>query len=152
MALHRVRQGLVKARAAQANQIRGLLSEFGLIIPEGIAHISKRVPEMLDNAGEEVPDVFREIMQRLLAHLKNLDQQVGELERQIRPWHRSNAFSCKLEKVPGIGPITATALVASIGDAKQFANGRQLTAWLGLFPRHHSTGGKSNLLGISKSL
>ena len=152
MALHRVRQGLVKARAAQANQIRGLLSEFGLIIPEGIAHISKRVPEMLDNAGEEVPDVFREIMQRLLAHLKNLDQQVGELERQIRTWHRSNAFSCKLGKVPGIGPITATALVASIGDAKQFANGRQLTAWLGLFPRHHSTGGKSNLLGISKSL
>jgi transposase len=150
LAVHRVRQGLVKARTAQANQIRGLLSEFGLIIPQGIAHISKLVPEILDNAGDEVPGVFRELMQRLLDHLKDMDQQVGELERQIRTWHRSNAFSCKLEKVPGIGPITATALVASIGDAKQFANGRQLAAWLGLVPRQHSTGGKSNLLGISK--
>jgi transposase len=150
LAVHRVRQGLVKARTAQANQIRGLLSEFGLTIPQGIAHISKLVPEMLDNAGDEVPGVFRELMQRLLDHLKDLDQQVGELERQIRTWHRSHALSCKLEKVPGIGPITATALVASIGDAKQFANGRQLAAWLGLVPRQHSTGGKSNLLGISK--
>jgi transposase len=150
LALHRVRQGLVKARTAQANQIRGLLSEFGLIIPQGIAHISKRVPEMLDNAGDDVPGAFRELMQRMLDHLKNLDQQVGELERQIRTWHRSNALSCKLEKVPGIGLITATALVASIGDAKQFANGRQLAAWLGLVPRQHSTVGKANLLGISK--
>jgi transposase len=150
LAVHRVRQSLVKARTAQANQIRGLLSEFGLVIPQGIAHISKRVPEMLDNAGDDVPGAFRELMQRMLDHLKSLDQQVGELERQIRTWHRSSALSCKLEKVPGIGPITATALVASIGDAKQFANGRQLAAWLGLVPRQHSTGGKSNLLGISK--
>ena len=150
LAVHRVRQALVKARTAQANQIRGLLSEFGLIIPQGIAHISKRVPEMLDNAGDDVPGAFRELMQRMLDHLKSLDQQVGELERQIRTWHRSSALSCKLEKVPGIGPITATALVASIGDAKQFANGRQLVAWLGLVPRQHSTGGKANLLGISK--
>lgn len=150
LAVHRVRQGLVKARTAQANQIRGLLSEFGLVIPQGIAHISKRVPEMLDNAGDDVPGAFRELMQRMLEHFKNLDQQVGELERQIRTWHRSSALSCKLEKVPGIGPITATALVASIGDAKQFANGRQLAAWLGLVPRQHSTGGKANLLGISK--
>ena len=150
LAVHRVRQALIKARTAQANQIRGLLSEFGLIIPQGIAHISKRVPEMLDNAGDDVPGAFRELMQRMLDHLKSLDQQVGEVERQIRTWHRSNALSCKLEKVPGIGPITATALVASIGDAKQFANGRQLAAWLGLVPRQHSTGGKANLLGISK--
>ena len=150
LAVHRVRQALVKARTAQANQIRGLLSEFGLIIPQGIAHISKRVPEMLDNAGDDVPGAFRELMQRMLDHLKSLDQQVGELERQIRTWHRSSTLSCKLEKVPGIGPITATALVASIGDAKQFANGRQLAAWLGLVPRQHSTGGKVNLLGISK--
>lgn len=150
LAVHRVRQSLVRARTAQANQIRGLLSEFGLIIPQGIAHISKRVPEMLDHAGDEVPGAFRELMQRMLDHLKNLDQQVGELEWQIRTWHHSNALSYKLEKVPGIGPITATALVASIGDAKQFANGRQLAAWLGLIPRQHSTGGKARLLGISK--
>jgi transposase len=119
-------------------------------ICEAFTRLSKRVPEILDKADDEVPGVFRALMQRLLDHLKDLDQQVGELERQIRTWSRSNALSCKLEKVPGIGPITATALVASIGAGKQFANGRQLAAWLRLVPRQHSTGGKSKLLGISK--
>jgi transposase len=90
------------------------------------------------------------LVRRMLDHLKDLDRQVGELEVQIQAWHRSNALSRKLEKIPGIGPITASALIASIGDAKNFGNGRQLAAWLGLVPRQHSTGGKSNLLGISK--
>ena len=102
LAVRRVRQALVKARTAQANRIRGLLSEFGLILPQGIAHISKRVPELLDSAGNEVRGAFHELMQRMLDHLKNLDQQVGELERQIQLWHRANALSCKLEKVPGL--------------------------------------------------
>lgn len=150
LALHRVRQGLVKARTAQGNQIRGLLSEFGLIIPLGLAAIHQRVPVLLDQAGDELPGAFRHLVQRMLDHLKDLDRQVGELDVQIQVWHRSNALSRKLEKIPGIGPITASALVASIGDAKNFANGRQLAAWLGLVPRQHSTGGKSNLLGISK--
>lgn len=150
LALHRVRQGLVKARTAQANQIRGLLSEFGLIVPQGIGHITKRVPMMLDEANDELPGAFRQLLQRMLEYLKDLDRQVGEMEVQIQAWHRANALSRKLEKVPGIGPITASALVASVGDAKNFANGRQLAAWLGLVPRQHSSGGKSNLLGISK--
>jgi len=150
LALHRVRQGLVKARTAQANQIRGLLSEFGLIVQQGIGHITKRVPRVVDEANDELPGAFRQLVQRMLDHLKDLDWQVGEMEVQIQAWHRANALSCKLEKVPGIGPITASALVASIGDAKNFANGRQLAAWLGLVPRQHSSGGKSNLLGISK--
>jgi transposase len=150
LALHRVRQGLVKARTAQANQIRGLLSEFGLILPQGIAHLYQRVPVLVDEAKEELPGAFRELVQRLLAHLKELDRQVGEMEVQIQAWHRSNALSRKLEKIPGIGPITASALVASIGDAKNFTNGRQLAAWLGLVPKQHSSGGKTNLLGISK--
>ena len=150
LALHRVRQGLVKARTAQANQIRGLLGEFGLILPPGIAHLHQRVPGMLDDTGDALPGAFRELVRRMLDHLKDLDQQVGELEVQIQAWHRSNALSRKLEKIPGIGPITASALIAAIGDAKNFGNGRQLAAWLGLVPRQHSTGGKSNLLGISK--
>jgi transposase len=150
LALHRVRQGLVKARTAQANQIRGLLSEFGLILPQGMTHIHQRVPGMIDAADDALPGAFRELVRRMLDHLKNLDRQVGELEVQIQAWHRSNALSRKLEKIPGIGPITASALIASIGDAKNFGNGRQLAAWLGLVPRQHSTGGKSNLLGISK--
>jgi transposase len=82
--------------------------------------------------------------------LKELDRQVGELERHIQTWHRQNEASRKLEKIPGIGPITASAMVASIGDAKNFEDGRQLAAWLGLVPRQHSSGGKQTLLGISK--
>lgn len=150
LSVHRVRQGLIKARTAQANQIRGLLSEFGLVLPVGISSVYQRVPILLDQAKGELPAMFQELIWRLLEHLKDLDRQVDELERQINVWHRSNELSRKLEKVPGIGPITASALVASIGDAKSFANGRQLAAWLGLVPKQHSTGGKSNLLGISK--
>ncbi|MFT5933991.1 MAG: transposase [Hydrogenophaga sp.] len=150
LALHRVRQGFVKARTAQANQIRGLLAEFGLVVPQGIGHIASRVPELIEDAANELPGAFRVLVQRLLDHLKELGRQVEELETQIQTWHRSREFSSKLAQVPGIGPITASALVASIGEAKNFDDGRQLAAWLGLVPRQHSSGGKSNLLGMSK--
>lgn len=150
LALHRVRQGWVKARTAQANQIRGLLSEFGLIVPQGIGYITSRVPAVLDEAKDELPRAFQELMLRLLEHFRDLDRQVQEMEHQIQSWHRANALSRKLEQVPGIGPITASVLVASIGDAKNFANGRQLAAWLGLVPKQHSSGGKTNLQGVSK--
>jgi transposase len=150
LALHRARQGFVKTRTAQANQIRGLLAEYGIVIPQGIAHIAKRLPDILEDGENELPGVFRELLQRLGDHLKELDRQVGELEVQIQRWHRENEASKKLAQIPGIGPITASALVASIGDAKSFENGRQLAAWLGLVPRQHSSGGKQLLLGISK--
>ncbi|CAL8476977.1 IS110 family transposase [Caballeronia sp. S22] len=150
LSLHRVRQGFVRARTAQANQIRGLLSEFGLVVPQGISHIARRVPELLEDATNELTGSFRLLIQRLMEHLKELDCQVRELEVQIQTWHRENEASCKLAKVPGIGPITASALIASIGDAKSFSNGRQLAAWLGLVPRQNSSGGKTVLLGISK--
>jgi transposase len=150
LALHRVRQGFVKARTAQANQIRGLLSEFGLIIPQGIVNLAKMVPELLEDASNDLTGTFRSLVQRLMDHFKELDRQVAEIEGQIKTWHQSNDLSRKLEKIPGIGPITASALVATIGDAKSFDNGRQVAAWLGLVPRQHSSGGKSNLLGISK--
>jgi len=93
---------------------------------------------------------MRPLIQRLGAHLKELDRQVHELEGQIQAWHRQSKLSRRLEKIPGIGPMTASALTASIGDAKSFDNGRQLAAWLGLVPRQHSSGGKPTLLGISK--
>lgn len=150
LALHRVRQSFVKARTAQSNQIRGLLAEFGLIIPVGIANIAKRVPELIEDAPNELTGSFRLLIDRLMDHLKELDRQVVELEAQIKAWHRASEASCKLEKVPGIGPITASALVATIGNAKNFNGGRQMAAWLGLVPRQHSTGGKSTLLGMSK--
>jgi transposase len=150
LALHRVRQGFVKARTAQANQIRGLLAEFGLVIPQGIAHIAKRVPELIDDASNELPGSFRLLVQRLLEQLKEFDRQVHEIESQIIVWHRTNDGSRRLARVPGIGPITASAMVASIGDAKSFKNGRQVGAWIGLVPRQNSTGGKTVLLGMSK--
>jgi transposase len=150
LALHRVRQGFVRARTAQANQIRGLLGEFGIIVPQGIGYIATRVPELIEDGSNELPGAFRQLVQRLLDHLKDLDRQVGELEAKIQAWHRSNDLSRKLAQVPGIGPITASALVASIGDAKSFDSGRQVAAWLGLVPKQNSSGGKANLLGMSK--
>jgi len=150
LALHRARQGFVKARTAQANQIRAMLAEYGLVLPVGIRHIPERVPELIEDGELLLPGQFRLLIQRLVEHFKELDRQVLELEAQIKAWHRANPASCKLEKIPGVGPITASALVASIGDARHFANGRQVAAWLGLVPRQNSTGGKAVLLGISK--
>lgn len=150
LALHRARQGFVKARTAQANQIRGLLAEYGIVIPQGISHIATHLPGILEDGENGLPGVFRQLLDRLGVHLKELDRQVGELEVQIQVWHRANDASRKLAEIPGIGPITASALVASIGDAKSFESGRQLAAWLGLVPRQNSSGGKQTLLGISK--
>jgi transposase len=150
LSLHRARQGFIKARTAQANQIRGLLAEYGITIPQGIASIGKRLPLILEDGENGLPGVFRQVIAQLGEHLKELDQQAAALEGQIQLWHRDNLASQKLARIPGIGPLTATALVASIGDARQFEDGRQFAAWIGLVPRQHSSGGKSTLLGISK--
>lgn len=120
------------------------------MIPKGICHVAQCVPALLEDASNELPPAFRQLIDRLTSHLKDLDQQVRELERQIIAWHRGSELSRKLEKIPGIGPLAATALVASIADARSFNNGRQVSAWLGLVPRQNSSGGKSTLLGISK--
>jgi transposase len=150
LSVHRVRQGFVKARTAQANQIRGLLGEFGLVIPQGIINVAKRVPEILEDASNELPTPFRHLISRLSEHLEELDRQVKQFEREIVVWHRSSELSRKLEKIPGIGPLAASALVASIADAHSFDTGRQVSAWLGLVPRQSSSGGKPTLLGMSK--
>ena len=150
LSLHRARQGFVKARTAQANQIRGLLAEYGLVIPQGIGHIAKNLPEILEDGENGLPGAFRQLIDRLGAYLKELDRQVHELEAQIQVWHRANPTSLKLAKIPGVGPLTASAMVATVGDATNFTNGRQLTAWIGIVPRQHSSGGKQTLLGISK--
>ena len=108
------------------------------------------MPTLLERAADELPLAFRQLIERLLSHLRDLHQQVSELEAQIKAWHRQSELSRRLEKIPGIGPLTASALVASIADARSFANGRQLSAWLGLVPRQSSSGGKPLLLGMSK--
>jgi transposase len=149
LSVHRVRQGFVKARTAQANQIRGLLAEFGLVLPQGITNVLRRVPQMIDGAAD-LPASMRQLIDRLLENMKVLDRQVKELEVQIKAWHHSSELSRKLEKIPGIGPLAASALVASIADARSFKNGRQVAAWLGLVPKQDSSGGKPKLLGMSK--
>jgi transposase len=150
LGLHRARQGFVSARTAQSNQIRGLLAEFGIVIPKRVYVLQAKLPEILEDAENGLPGTSRELFARLLDHLRDLDLEVKELETQIKAWHRQSAASRRLEAVPGIGPLTASALVASVGDAKSFKNGRQLAAWLGLVPKQDSTGGKERLLGISK--
>jgi transposase len=148
LALHRARQGFVKARTAQVNQIRGLLAEYGIVIPQGIGHLAKRLPEILEDEGNDLPGIFRQLLRRLGEHLRELDRQADEVEAQIQAWHRGNEASRRLAEIPGIGPLTASALVATVGNARSFADGRQMAAWLGLVPRQHSSGGKSVLSGI----
>lgn len=150
LALHTAREGFVHARSAQANQIRGLLLEFGLAIPQGMRPLYDRVPDLIEDATNELPLRFRRLVERLYQHLKELDRQVQELEREIELWHRGNEVSLRLETIPGIGPLTASALVASAGDPRNFKNARQFAAWIGLVPHQNSSGGKTQLLGISK--
>lgn len=150
LSVHRARQGFVKARTAQGNQIRGLLSEFGIVIQQGIRSITKRMPDIFEDGENGLPGTIRNLLERLTDNIKEMDHQVNELEAIIQLWHRENAASRKLAEIPGLGPITASAIVATVGDARDFKNGRQLAAWMGLVPKQHSSGGKQNLLGISK--
>ncbi len=150
LALHRARQGFVKARTAQSNQLRGLLAEFGIVMPQGLSQLAKRLPEILEDGDNGLPGIMRQLLARLGGHLKDLDRQVQELEGQIQLWHRQNPTSRKLAAIPGIGPLTASALVATVGDARSFKNARQMPAWIGIVPRQDSSGGKPTLRGISK--
>ncbi len=149
LSVHRARDGLVKSRTAICNQIRGLLTEFGLVLPVGAHQLVSRVPALLEDGANDLPDLLRQIIQRLYDHLKHLAQEIEQCEVMITAWHRQNNDSQRLAAIPGVGVLTATAIVASVGDAKQYRNGRQFAAALGLVPRQHSSGGKERLLGIS---
>ena len=150
LSLHRARSGFIKSRTAVANQVRGLLGEFGVVLRLGIRQVRDGVPVVLEDGDLDLPPMFRQLIAQLHGHLRYLDDQVATVEQSLKAWHKSNADSLRLAQVPGIGWLTATALVASIADARSFKNGRQLAAWLGLVPRQHSSGGKPRLLGISK--
>jgi transposase len=147
--MHRVRQGFVAQRTAQVNQIRGLLMEFGVIYPKGIA-ANNKIPELLDNAKNGIPDRARQLFWRLYEYLLELNTQIKSVDGQIKAWHRESPESQRLQRIPGIGPLTASAIVASVGNARVFKTGRQMAAWLGLVPRQFSSGGKQVLRGISK--
>ena len=132
LALHRARQGLVKARTAQANQLRGLLGEFGIIVPQGLSALGMRVPEIVEDGENELPGSMRLLLARLHQHLQHLDAEVGVLEDEIKRWHREDEASRRVAAIPGIGVLGASALVASVGAARTFGNGRQLAASLGV--------------------
>jgi transposase len=149
LSLHRARQSFVKDRTAQANQIRGLLAQDGLIVPQGISHITSHVPALIEDASNVLPGRFRMLIDTLINHFKFLHEKILALEVQIRAGCKSPTARL-LQTIPGIGPISASALVAAIGDVNVFKNGRQLAAWLGLVPAQHSSGGKTHMKGISK--
>ena len=150
LALHRSRQSFIKQRTAQANQIRGLLAEFGIVVPRGIQQLQRRLPELVEDADNPLPVLFRTQLSLLQHHMAYLFDVIATLDKQIEQCYRQNALCQRIGKIPGIGPVTASALIATIGKANNFENGRQLAAWLGLVPRQHSSGGKQVLLGISK--
>lgn len=148
LSIHRVRERLVKNRTALSNEIRGLLLEFGFIIPQGINKIMDKLTEILDNnhLSQMSYQTFSELKEEFLDN----DRKIKELEQRLKTIAQSLESYSQIIAIPGIGLITATALIASIGNAANFANGRQLSAWLGLVPRQMSSGGKEKLLGISK--
>jgi transposase len=150
-AIHRMRSLNVERRTAQVNQVRGLLLEYGIEIPQGRAALMRRLPEILEEAENGLSERFRAELNRLLEELRHLDEQVAHYDTQIQVIAQSDETVQRLMTIPGIGALIATALMAAVGeDVGLFRNGRALAAWLGLVPRQHSTGGRERLLGISK--
>lgn len=150
LSLHRIREVLVGQRTATINQLRGLLSEFGLPAPAGRRGLYGILPSLLEELRDISPAFLVTSISQQWKHLQQLEQHINEITHQIGVHARQSDIARRLQTIPGIGPITASALEASIGNARQFRAGRQLAAWLGLVPRQHSTGGKSVLLGTSK--
>jgi len=150
LALHRMRQQLVKFRTAQINGLRGLLTEYGEVMPQGRAGIKKDIPAALQRIAERLPAVLIDTLREQYARLGELDQQILQIERRLRQWHHQDVDSQRIAEIPGVGLLSATAAVAMMGDAKAFKSGREFAAWLGLVPRQSGTGGRVRLLGISK--
>jgi len=149
-AVHRIRSELVRQRTAKANQIRGLVAEYGLVAPQRLAALRTAIPCWLEAVDNGLSHRFRRQLAGLQQDLVGLDARVADLDREIVLIAQSDVAVQRLQTIPGIGPVTASALVAAVGDARTFRNGRQLAAWLGLTPKEHSSGGKERLLGISK--
>lgn len=148
-AVHRIRERRVKERTALLNQIRGLLAEYGLVIPLKRNAVRQALPRILEDADNGLTALAREFVAELYEELGVLGHAVGAYDAKIERLFKANPVCRRLAEVEGVGPVTATALVAA-GDAGAFQNGRQMAAWLGLVPRQHSSGGKNVLLGISK--
>lgn len=147
--LHRTRGLLIKNRTAHANQIRGLLGEYGIVIPKGLSQL-KKLPGILELNQKKLTPQSEVIFNRQYEYLKSIEKEIAYYDKAIEKSAEENAQCREIMKIEGIGPVTASAVVATVGDAKVFKNGREMSAWLGVVPRQHSSGNKIRLGGISK--
>jgi transposase len=148
--LHRGRQLLVRQRTMLSNAIRGHMAELGIISAKGRNGTAGLLEMIANQEDDRIPAAARFSLDVLARQYVNVTAEIGAIEKRIHAWHRSSEESRRLEEIPGVGPIVATALVAEVGDWKVFSSGRSLAAWIGLVPKQHSTGGKQRLGGISK--
>ena len=149
-ALHRVRERLMGERTALVHEVHGLLHEYGIVIPKGVAKFRQAVVSKLESAKDKLSALSQEMFWQLVEEFAALEKQLAYYQEKLEALATTHPECQRLMTIPGIGPLTATALVAAVSDASAFKNGRQFAAWLGLVPRQHSTGGKERLLGISK--
>jgi len=148
--VHRGRERLVRQRTALVNALRAHLAEFGVIAPLGLRNVARLIAIVRDESDARLPDLAREVLRVLAEQVEQLQAAVAAMEKQLMAWHKSNPVSQRLATIPGIGPIIATAIAATVVEASGFRSGREFAAWLGLVPRQNSTGGKNRLGGISK--
>jgi transposase len=146
--MHRTRELLVRQRTQVVNALRGHFAEFGIVEPQGIWHVGRLRARIEDEST--IPEPGRTVLGFLVGQLDQLDQRIAQVEAEILAWHRANPVSQRLAKIPGIGPLIASAIVATVPDPSVFRSGREFAAWLGLVPRQHSTGGKERLGRISR--
>jgi transposase len=149
-ALHRVRERWVMRRTAVVNQIRSVLLERGLTLPKGRRYVDQQLPRILEDGELRLSGSFRVLLAQLKLELDQLTARIGEMDRVIQQTARENEACQRLTEIPGVGPVTATALIAAVGNASSFRKGRNLSAWMGIVPGEYTTGGKQKLLGISK--
>lgn len=150
LAMHRMRQQLVKFRTAQINAIRGLLAEYGEVMKRGRPAMNDGMPEILKRLAERVPALLIDTLREQWNRIAVLDSEIKQIEMRLLAWMKQDEACNTIAAIPGIGPLTATAAVATMGDAKAFKSGREFAAWLGLVPAQSGTGGRVRLLGISK--
>lgn len=149
-ATHRIRSQLIAERTAKANQIRGLVAEYGLVAPQQLAQLRLAVPLWLSDEDNGLTSRFRRLLTGTWNDLRTLDARIEELNHEVEQIAQTDPVANRLMQLRGVGPVTATTLVATVGDGSQFKNGRQMAAAIGLTPKQHSSGGKDRLLGISK--
>ncbi|PRD12341.1 IS110 family transposase [Pantoea coffeiphila] len=150
LSLHTERFFIIRERTGCANSLRAVLAEFGLVMPVGFHALYEAVPDILEDGGNGLPPYVRSSVQRQLMHLKALEEQIALIEQELRSWAKTQPACKRVEKVPGVGLMTSTYLVASVGNGQQFITAKQFCSWLGLTPREHSSGGKQRLGGIRK--